>query len=231
MRPESSEVTYLGIGCYTVPEAARLLRAPALNIRRWLGGYTYRDHDSKTAMPPLWATQIPQIEEQLLLGFRDLIELRFVLAFLNAGLGLKTIRACIEYARLCVGDDRPFSTRRFQTDGKTIFLEAADRDDGLLDLRSKQYAIRQVIEQSFRDLDMEKNTVVRWRPYRGKGSIVVDPARSLGQPIAARSGVPTIAMADAVIAEGSHQAAARVFEVPISVVRDAVAFERSMLTA
>ena len=28
----------LGIGCYTVPEAARLLRMRPLDIRRWLGG-------------------------------------------------------------------------------------------------------------------------------------------------------------------------------------------------
>ena len=42
--------------------------------------------------------------------------------FVKAGLGLQTIRLCLAYARECVSDPRPFSTRRFQTDGRTIDL-------------------------------------------------------------------------------------------------------------
>ena len=43
--------------------------------------------------------------------------------------------------------------------------------------------------------------------------MVLDPARSFGQPIAAQSGVPTIVLFDAVKSEGSIKAAARVYEV------------------
>jgi hypothetical protein len=50
--------------------------------------------------------------------------LRFIKSFLESGLSLITIRNCIEYARECAKDDRPFSTRRFQTDGRTIFLDS-----------------------------------------------------------------------------------------------------------
>ncbi len=79
-------------------------------------------------MAPLWPVQVVADEvEGLELGFRDLIELRFVAAFVNAGVGLKAIRNCLVYAREVVADDRPFSTRRFKTDGRTIFLESIDR--------------------------------------------------------------------------------------------------------
>jgi uncharacterized protein (DUF433 family) len=223
----------LGIGYYTVPEAARLLGIASLNIRRWLSGYRYEINDTVVEMPPLWIPQLPASDHHIELGFRDLIELRFVKAFMDHGLGLKTIRHCLQYARECVEDDRPFSTRRFRTDGRTIFLESLRRtgDDELLDLRSRQYVIKQVIERTFKDLDIDNDIVVRWRPYSGKESIVIDPQRAFGQPIANASGVPTIALADAVKAEKSFDRVSHLYDVDTSVIRDAVNFEKSLRAA
>lgn len=223
----------LGIGYYTVPEASRLLRIPARNINRWLGGYAYRSESGLTQQPPLWQPELPQAGSHIELGFRDLIELRFVAAFLTAGLGLRTIRNCLDHARECVEDDRPFSTRRFRTDGRTIFLESLRRsgESELLDLKKRQFTFKSVIEQTFRDLDIDDETVARWRPYGGKASIVVDPARAFGQPIAAETGVPTIALAEAVEVEGSPERVAFLYEVSVSVVRDAVKFEASLRAA
>ncbi len=70
--------------------------------------------------------------------------------------------------------------------------------------------------------------VVRWRPYRGRPSIVVDPLRAFGQPIAAVSGVPTTTLAESAAAEGSAEITARIFDVPVAVVREAIHFERSL---
>lgn len=224
----------LGIGAYSAAEAARLLRVPVRNIRRWLGGYSFQGRSAEpSTMPPLWQPQIVHAGGGFELGFRDLIELRFVAAFLDAGVDLRTIRNCLDHARRSVEDDRPFSTRRFQTDGRTIFLES-QRDSGeaeVLDLKRQQYVIRDVIDRTFKDLDVEADAVVRWRPHRGKPSIIIDPRRSFGQPIAAETGVPTVILAEAVEAEGSVERASAVFEVPVSVVNDAVAFETSLLAA
>lgn len=225
----------LGIGAYSAVEAARLLRVPVRNVRRWLGGYSFRALRSTEAnmMPPLWQPQIVHADGSFDLGFRDLVELRFVAAFLEAGVHLSTIRNCLEHARRSVDDDRPFSTRRFQTDGRTIFLESqrANGEAEILDLKRQQYVIRDIIERTFKDFDVEADAVVRWRPYRGKPSIVIDPTRSFGQPIAAEAGVPTVILAEAVAAEGSAERVAALFEVPVSVVADAVAFETSLLAA
>jgi uncharacterized protein (DUF433 family) len=98
-------------------------------------------------------------------------------------------------------------------------------------LKKRQYAIKQVIERSFRDLDIANDIVARWRPLNGKPSIVIDPARAFGQPIAADSGVPTTVIADAVNSEGSIDRVARLFAVPLPVVRDAVRFEETLLEA
>src|SRR5262249_45308882 len=156
-------------------------------------------------LPPLWHPQLPASDHHIELGFRDLIELRVIKSFLDAGLSLITVRNCLEYARECANDERPFSTRRFQTDGRTIFLESLQRsgEGQLLDLKNRQYVIKNVIVRTFKDLDLSDQIVTRWRPFRGKKTIVIDPQRAFGQPIAAQYGIPTIALADAARAEGS----------------------------
>lgn len=231
--PDTTDHDLLGRGMYSASEAARLLRTSPRNVRRWLGGYSYKEGNIHHSVPPLWEPDLPQFGDAVELSFRDLIELRFVKAFLDKKIGLKAIRYCLDYARECVESDRPFSTSRFRTDGRTIFLESIEKsgEPKLLDLKKRQYAFKAIIENSFKDLDIEDDEVARWRPYRGKASIVIDPERSFGQAIASESGVPTTALADAVDAEGSVKRVAQLFEVSQSVVRDAVQFERSLRAA
>ncbi len=222
-----------GIGTYTVPEAARLLGIPPVNVRRWIGGYHFKRRDKARQMPPLWRLQYPKFENHIELGFLDLIELKFVREFLKSGLTINVIRFCLEEARKVINDDHPFSTRRFETDGCTIFIEGI-RESGeiqLLDLKKRQYTFKSVIQQSFKDLDIEVDTVTSWRPFNGKKSIVIDPNRSFGQPIVAEFGIPTVVLAQAVEVEGSLAAAARLYEVPVRVIKDATAFENKLLLA
>ena len=193
-----TDVVPLGVGYYTVPEAARLLRTAPRNISRWLDGYSYRGADGNMVKSsPLWRAQLPRLGDALEIGFRDLIELRFVLAFLRQNVPLNVIRRCLENARAIVGEERPFSTHRFRTDGRSIFLEslreappAGSAEDGsaVIDLKTNQLVFKQVVERTFKDLDIEEGLVVRWRPYGGKPSIVIDPARSFGKPLAADFG-------------------------------------------
>jgi hypothetical protein len=226
----------IGVGYYTAGEAARLLKTPPRNIARWLGGYSYKSRDGNTIeTTPLWRPQLPRLGDGLEIGFRDLIELRFVLAFLRHGVGLNVIRHCLENARAIVGDERPFSTHRFRTDGKSIFLESlreAESDlSSVTDLKNGQMVFKQVVEPTFRDLDLADGSVVQWRPFNGKPSIVIDPVRSFGKPLATEYGVPTSALTNAAKTENSALRAARLFEVPVAVVNDAVAFERSLMAA
>lgn len=231
MRAPSTDL--IGIGLYTVGDAARLLRTPARTVRRWLAGYEYRRDGERRHVAPLWEPDLQHPEDGVELSFRDLIELRFVRAFTGIGLDLRTIRACLAAARSAIESDRPFSSGRFRTDGKRIFLELTrgTDDPALLDLKNRQYVFPKIIEQTFRDLDLEDDLVVRWRPWKGKDSIVIDPHRSFGQPVAAAFGVPTIVLAEAVEAEGSVARVAALYEVDPAVVRDAVAFHKELAAA
>jgi hypothetical protein len=236
-----ADIVPIGIGCYTAAEAARLLKTSPRNISRWLGGYSYRDANGDTMRaPPLWSPQLPRLGSAMEIGFHDLIELRFVLAFLRQNVAFNVIRRCLENARAIIREERPFSTHRFRTDGKSLFLDSlreahasipGEDASSLVDLKTNQLVFKQVVEQTFKDLDISDGSVVHWRPYGGKPSIIIDPARSFGKPLAADFGVPTLALASAVKAEASVKRVARLFEVPVSVVNDAVAFEQSLMAA
>ncbi|MEC9347865.1 MAG: hypothetical protein VYB54_16690 [Pseudomonadota bacterium] len=220
----------VGIGLYSLAEAARLLGGRSESIRRWMTGYKASTKGGRRRYDPIWSPDIHLDDGAAYLSFRDLMELRVALLFIGRGVGLHTLRLCHQRASAVLETDRPFSSARFRTDGRTIFLDLAEEanDDGLMDLRLGQWTFRKVIEPTFRDLDFDGDRPARWRPYDGRDSIVVDPERSFGQPIANASGVPTATLARAVNAEGSIRAAAAAFEVPVVDVRDAVAFEERL---
>ena len=150
--------------------------------------------------------------------------------FRDLGIGLPTIRDCYRRAVEEVRDDRPFSTQRFRTDGKTIFLDITEKDhDGrMIDLKRRQQVFRTVIEPSLRDLEFDASTVSRWYPLgMRQRSIVVDPSRSFGRPIV-RQGVPTEILAEAVKINSSIAAVARLYEVPKAEIRSAIEFEEQL---
>ncbi|MGK9233025.1 hypothetical protein KXS07_15340 [Inquilinus limosus] len=219
--------TLLGIGLYTPAEAERLIRVPAGKIARWLKGHSVKGKRYE----PLWHPQINLGDDHVYLGFRDLMEMRTAHAFMEKGVSAVAIRRAIVEASKLVGDERPLSTTKFRTDGRSIFLEIA-REDGdaqLVDIFRRQYAFQKIIEQSLTDVDFDGIAPGRWWPASRAKGIVVDPARSFGQPIDEETGVPTAALAAAVQAEGSIEAAARAWQVRPSAVKRAAEFEAALL--
>ncbi len=216
-----------GIGAYSLAEAGRLLRVSPTTIRRWLFGYSYERQGSRTEQKPLWRAQYGLDQDEPLLGFRDLLEARIVRGFRDLQIGLPTIRACLDFAREVVEDDHPFSTRRFKSDGRRLFLESGD--GRLIDLKVRQHVFKRIVEPSFLDLDFDAEAASRWWLLPKKRTIVVDPARSFGQPIVAEHGIPTASLAQAFEAEGSVTRVAQLYELRPALVRDALTFERGRM--
>jgi uncharacterized protein (DUF433 family) len=216
----------VGLGLYTPSEAARLLGIPASKIARWLRGH----EAGERRYAPLWRPQIDLGDGSLHLGFRDLMELRTAHQFMEHGVSAQQIRKAIVEARSFVDDERPLSTTRFRTDGRTIFLEIADQENDarLYDLFRKQFAFKKVIEQSLKDVEYDDTTPSRWWVNSKKNGIVIDPLRSFGQPIDHDSGVPTVVLAAAANAEGSPEAAAEAWDVSVGSVQRAVKFEAEL---
>jgi uncharacterized protein (DUF433 family)/DNA-binding transcriptional MerR regulator len=239
-RPESREPDALSRGAYSATEGLRLLnfnRGPAPvrhvsrnTVARWLRGYDFETDEGSGHSEPLWRPDYFNDDELIELSFRDLIELRFVKAFRDIGLSLPTIRECYQRAADEVHDERPFSTQKFRTDGKTIFLEITEgiQEAKLVDLRRRQNVFRTIVEPSLKDLEFDASAVARWFPLgTARKSIVVDPARAFGRPVS-DSGVPTEVLARAVEIEGSPRRVSFLYKVSAAEVRDAVMFERKL---
>lgn len=216
-----------GLGIYGVRDAARLIGMQPNTLKRWLIGYSYRHAGTDADQPALWSPQYRPDDGELLLGFRDLVEARIVHALRSRGIGLPTIRLCLDRARAIVGDQRPLSTRQFKTDGRTIFLEITDGLDEpqLVDLKRRQGVFKTVVEPSLSGLEFGAQAAERWWLLPGKQTIVADPAFAFGQPTVAGRGLTTAVIAQAIRAEGSVRCVARLYDLTPGVVRDAERFE------
>jgi uncharacterized protein (DUF433 family) len=219
-----------GVGAYTPVEAARLLHMQPVTLRRWLYGYDYDHEGESRAQPALWQPQYDAETNGPLLGFRDLVEARIVHALRKSHIGLPTIRLCIDRAREMLGDDHPFSTRAFKSDGKRIFLEITQglEEPRLIDLKDRQHVFRDFVLPSLKGLEFGDERVERWWLVPARKTIVADPKRSFGQPIIDKIGILSSRVVQELRAEGSVERVAKLYEVPVSAVRDAIKFERSL---
>lgn len=205
-------------------------------VRRWLKGYSWKHPDGRRSSEPLWSLQYAEDDDlanELVLGFKDLLELRTVARFVQCGVSLRVVRETVNIARQYLGD-YPLHSRRFVTDGRKIFLEAVERageEARMLDVRDRQFAIESVIRPSLIEgIEYGANAqALRWYPEPKRKLIVLDPALQFGEPIIADAGVPTDTLSAAFKAEqGDAQRVARLYRVTSQAVRAAVAFEQKL---
>ncbi len=222
----------LNTGIYSVPDAARLSDVSTWRIRRWLKGYKFRtkkkhEHHS----PPLWHGQLEPIDQSLALGFMDLIEIRFVDAFLKAGVSWSMLRRAHERGVELFNNAHPFCTNRFVTDGREVFVELHKEtgESTLVEIVRSQHVFAQIIKQFLKDLEFSDGDVLlRWRPTTSKRLVVLDPSRNFGRPIVVQHSVPTEVLARAAKACESIQEVSRWYEVPQDEIEDAVEFEQKL---
>jgi len=223
--------TYFNTGIYTIRDAARLTDVSTGRIRRWLRGYRYRSRKKAYASPPLWHGQWEPIDHSLALGFLDLIEIRFVDAFLKAGVSWAMLRQARERAEEMFKVSHPFCTNRFVTDGREIFvhLHRETGEPSLIEIVQRQAVFAQIIKPFLKELEFaEGSGLVRWWPLGEKRLVVLDPTRNFGRPIVAPHGVPTEVLANATKAAGSVAEVARWYEVAEQEIHDAVEFEQRL---
>lgn len=220
-----------GVGLYTPAEAERLLNVPSRKIARWLRGHTI---EGQGKYEPLWTPEVDLDDGKVVLGFRDLMEVRVAAAFIGYGLSARRVRAAIEEARRVTGSDHPLATNRFRTDGREIFLHVIETDDDgqererLLNLFKKQYEFKGIIEPVLKTVDFgDDGSPTAWWPAGRRSLVVVDPERAFGAPIDSASSVPTAILNSAAREMGVRQAALA-YEVSEASVRHAVAFEESL---
>lgn len=229
-----ADLNLLGVGIYSVKEAARISRVPEPYIRRWLWGYKYVVKGEVHHAAPLWQPQLPTLDEAKAITFRDLIEVQFVYRFRQQGLSLQSIRRTIGRATKLLEETYPLSSVKFKTDGRNILAEVLE-DPGekrlIFDLETGQYLLEFVFDLLYDGLEYsELDALLRWWPLGKNRRVVVDPKRSFGRPIVPE-GVQTNILERSFRSLGSVRAVAQWYEVKEGSVQDALEFERRLAAA
>lgn len=216
-----------GIGLYTLKEAERLTGADAREVSRWLFGYHFK---SGTGVP-LWKTQLADlVDDEKVIGFRDLLELRIVKAFTKHNVSLRVIRAAIDNAKAIFSTDYPFTANRFLTDGKSIFYEALHEhgEIKLTDLVKRQVVFEHIIRpELYAGIEFTATgEAKRWFPIKQSDDIVLDPEISFGKPILAEYGIRTDMLAEAYAVEKDKKIVAALYDIPLAAVNTALRYER-----
>src|SRR4051812_668704 len=88
----SVERPYVGVGVYSISDAARLTRLSQAQVRHWINGYVYRTDGKVKRKPPVLHRQLPILDDNTALGFLDLVEMRVIAALLDKDFSLQWIR-------------------------------------------------------------------------------------------------------------------------------------------
>ena len=219
----------IGVGLYSIVEAARLTAVSTTTVSRWVKGYARLRHGERVEYPPLMPANLRPIDDKVALTFRDLMEVRFVGKLRALKVRWSEIDRTVSTARDILKTRYPFGSLVFKSDGARVFAEL---EKGGRLLRDRQFAFGVVFEQSlFAELEYEADQVVRWRPSAGSNVVVLDPQRSFGKPLLDEFDIQTRVVAEAVEAEGSAPRVAEWYDIPLHAVHAAVSYERQLLAA
>ena len=211
------DINILGEGIYTPRQAARLVGTTPQQIARWTRG--------SGPTEPLWNAYYQPLDDTTEISFADLIEVRVVRAFRQAGISLQAIRFAIEQAEAQFGVDHPLSSMKFKTDGQEILMQALDREEHHVSLSKKrpgQRVFTELVKQSLNDLEYEKDSAVRWRP---RVSIVIDPARQFGEPVLDEFGISTRMIYEEFLEFQDIDYLSKIYDLSKKLVRHAIDFE------
>jgi DNA-binding transcriptional MerR regulator/uncharacterized protein (DUF433 family) len=216
--------SHLGLGVYSLGDAARIVGVSSRRLRRWL--------DVDAGIVRGW---VADPEDDDTVSFLELMELLFIRKFRQENVSLQAIRKASEAASRMFNTNYPFAVKKFDTDGKTIFAtlqKQVDSADAELieDLQRGQYVFSEIVKPFFRKLEYGNQEALRYWPLLKKGRVVLDPERQFGKPIDSETGVPTSDLYDAVCAGSGQDTAvvAKWFDVPLRAVEQAVIFEQSL---
>lgn len=211
----------LGVGLYSLADAARLLHTPRRTLSRWVEGYVQQLREGSKRHAPLISH-----EDQSALSFGDLIELMYVRGFRDAGVELREIRETANHFRQLWKVQYPLATRRFATDGKRLLIEQGNAWEHALSGQHEAF-----IDELGDQLVHIGDLTAEWRPLGKDRAVVLDPDRAFGKPIDDASGAHTYVLATALNAGQDAESIAWWYGTTADAVRDAGEFESAFRDA
>jgi uncharacterized protein (DUF433 family) len=229
----------LGIGLYSPEEAAFYARVQTRLLKRWM-------FDQKSAVI---TPQVADQDEVKTVTFRDMIQALAIRDIRHSfGLPLQKIREAVEFVRDRYGIQYPFamqhttylvSDQRHKGHGNIVI-----RIPGLSDADDEQFVqasgdgkanllIKEAAELYLEELRYDSGGYAdEYRPMTSEDdSILLTPDRRFGEPIVESCGYTVQTLRDAVISEGSIEAAAEEFGVSVASVKLAYRYYDHLLNS
>lgn len=206
-----------GRGVYSISQAARYARMPVATVRSWFfptegrQGLRRGDIDSP---------------DHKALSFYDFVEALAVRTLrVDQKVSLKTIRQAIDFAQTQYGKEHIFARESHRTllDQRRqlhIILEGEEHPIAISGKEAGQQSFQTCVEMYMKDLQFNQDGLAElYTAFRfGDQAVIMNPAFSFGEPVMQDSGYPADVLWRAVIAEGSVERAAALYDAsPASV--------------
>lgn len=175
---------------YTLAEAARFLGVPTSTFATWAKGYVRHPPGRSPVLGERILTSVEAPRNYPTIPFIGLAEGMVLAAFRKGGVSLQHIRKAVSILDSEIGIDHALASRRLYTDGAVILFDYADakEDDelaGLTEVVSRQRVFAPVVRAYLSRIEYAKDgwATKLVSPATPRPIVVVDPARSFGQPI------------------------------------------------
>lgn len=214
-----TEAVQQGVGLYTPQEAAMYARMNTRTLTDWF----FNEKRFRA----------PQISEGAkMIGFLDLVE---ALAIRNLrfhhNISFQVIREAVSNAKELFDSDYPFADRdhRPVLVGSELNIIHRDSPETLVAISGGnvgQSSIKNLIEPWMLDIEFDQKGIAKaYRPYAYKDqTIVLDPEMNFGSPVVENCNYPAETLWHSARAEGSFEAVAEEYEIPVACVEIAVRF-------
>lgn len=154
-------------------------------------------------------------------------------AIRRSGVPLQRIRPALAVLADEMGIEHALASRRLYTDGAEVLFDVADRFDDeetarsirdLVVLRSGQRVFADVIAQYLQQISYDDDGFAKMirLPQYEQSSVIVDPARSFGQPIFGQGGARVVDVLERFWAGEELSEVADDYGVPVASIEDVV---------
>jgi len=229
---EKEVLKTLNAPTYPIYQISRLVGISKWTVKRYLGGYEYKYYAGGRHREGRQRPVINPDEEIRYASFLDLVDLLYVKEFLKRGFTLYFLRKALDEARERLGTPH-FARSVFYTSGKQIVLDLPKDGNLIALMTSGQLTIQEITEKLSLKLDFENVTgfglAERWYPNGKRGSIVIDPKVSFGQPHIIGYNTSTNNIYDLYLGENKKIVpVSEWFNIPTPKIKTAVQFEHGL---
>lgn len=219
---------------YTVAEAARIIDVPRQTLVSWARGPNGRRRSGRTVNGGPVVTRLqPEWPRSPSVPFIGLAEATVLAAVRKSGVPMQRIRPALQALEKEMSLHYALANHRLYTDGAELLYDFSQRHSDsneaqaarrLVVIRNRQCVFAEVIEEYLQCLIYAEDGYVKMMrvPVYRKAEVLVDPARSSGEPIFARSGCRVRDVLQWFWAGGSIKQLTREFRVPADHIEDAL---------